>query len=168
MSNSSSFGGNKTLRFLHGLEDLILVILLSIMILLAVAQIFLRNLFEGGFVWGDPLLRILVLWIGLLGAMVATRQDRQIKMDVLTRYLPKRLGCVSEAVVELFAALVCFAASWCSVVFVMDEFRFGGMAFSVVPAWVCASIIPFAFLVIGVRYLVLSITKYKRSLELKQ
>ena len=57
---------------IHRVEDALLVILLSLMILLAATQILLRNFFDLGFVWADPLLRALVLWLGLIGATVAT------------------------------------------------------------------------------------------------
>ncbi len=152
---------------LHRVEDVILVGLLFLMILLAVSQILLRNLFDGGVVWGDPLLRVLVLWIGLIGAMVATRQERQIRMDVFTRYLSRGMKAVSETLVSLFAALVCLVACGYSARFVMDEYSFGGAAFASVPTWACASIIPIAFLVIGLRYLLLAFINFKRSLDLR-
>ena len=49
------------------MEDGILVVLLSVMILLAAAQILLRNVFDIGLFWGDQTLRILVLWVSLMG-----------------------------------------------------------------------------------------------------
>ena len=58
---------------IHRVEDFVLALLLSAMILLASAQIFLRNLFDSSLSWGDPMLRILVLWVGLLGALAASR-----------------------------------------------------------------------------------------------
>jgi len=51
------------------MEDGILVVLLSVMILVAAAQILLRNFFDIGLSWGDQALRILVLWVGLMGAV---------------------------------------------------------------------------------------------------
>ncbi len=41
------------------IEDSILVCLMLTMISLAVFQIFLRNFFDAGIVWADPLVRIL-------------------------------------------------------------------------------------------------------------
>ena len=40
----------------HRVEDLLLALLLSAMILLASAQIFLRNFFDSSLSWGDPAL----------------------------------------------------------------------------------------------------------------
>jgi TRAP-type C4-dicarboxylate transport system permease small subunit len=70
---------------LHRAEDALLVVLLSTMIVLAGTQIILRNFLDSGFVWIDPLLRVLVLWLGLLGATVATRNNKHIRIDLLSK-----------------------------------------------------------------------------------
>jgi TRAP-type C4-dicarboxylate transport system permease small subunit len=57
-------------------EDGLMAILLSATILLAASQILLRNLFDSGIIWADPTLRIMVLWLALLGAIAATREMR--------------------------------------------------------------------------------------------
>jgi TRAP-type C4-dicarboxylate transport system permease small subunit len=45
---------------LHKIEDSILVGLLLLMICMAVLQIFMRNLFDSGILWGDALVKVLV------------------------------------------------------------------------------------------------------------
>ena len=67
---------------LHRIEDGILVAILCLMIGLAALQIVLRNFLGAGIVYADMLVRILVLWIGLVGAMVAARQNKHISIDV--------------------------------------------------------------------------------------
>jgi len=146
---------------LYRIEDGILVGLLLLMIGLAVTQIFLRNLFDSGIVWSDILVRILVLWVGLLGAMVASRQGNHINVDILDRYLPERAKPLVSIVVQLFTALICTVAAYFSLLFVQIEYADGGMAFAKVPAWVCEAIIPFAFGVIAVRYFMLSFENFK-------
>jgi TRAP-type C4-dicarboxylate transport system permease small subunit len=54
----------------------LLVLLLLAMISLAFAQIVLRNGFDGGIIWADSLLRIMVLWIALIGAVVASQGSK--------------------------------------------------------------------------------------------
>ena len=94
---------------LNWVEDGILVGLLLLMIGLAVMQIVLRNVFDSGIVWSEVLIRILVLWVGLVGAMVASRQDNHINIDILDRYLPERAKTVVGFMVQLFTALICSA-----------------------------------------------------------
>ena len=152
---------------LYRIEDGILVGLLLLMIGLAVTQIFLRNLFDSGIVWSDILVRILVLWVGLLGAMVASRQGNHINVDILDRYLPERAKPYVSIVVQLFTALICTVAAYFSLLFVQIEYADGGMAFAKVPAWVCEAIIPFAFGVIAVRYFTLSFENFKNIFSLR-
>ena len=64
-------------------EDTLLVLILSAMILLAAGQIILRNFLDIGFIWGDELLRMLVLWLAVAGALAASRSDKHISIDVL-------------------------------------------------------------------------------------
>jgi TRAP-type C4-dicarboxylate transport system permease small subunit len=150
---------------LHRLEDAILVGLLLLMIGMAVTQIFLRNLFEAGIVWSDVMLRILVLWVGLIGAMVASRHDNHITIDILDRYMPERAKVYTDFVVRLFTALICMIVAYYSLLFVQMEFADGGMAFAQVPTWLCEAIIPFAFSVIALRYFLLSLVNLKKIVE---
>ncbi|GMT39745.1 MAG: hypothetical protein IEMM0001_0480 [bacterium] len=139
-------------KILHNIEDSLLVIILLSMVTLAFSQIVMRNLFDTGAFWLDPLLRVLVLWTGLLGALVATRQDKQISVDVLTRILPAKLKIISNIITRSFAAIVSAIIAWYSFRFLIDEWHSGVTAFASVPAWLTESIIPFGFAVIALRY----------------
>ena len=57
----------RLIRSLANIEDALLVAMLTVMIVLAVGQVLMRNFFGLGFPWGDPIIRLLVLWIGLMG-----------------------------------------------------------------------------------------------------
>ena len=153
------------LRGVHRLEDVFLVALLILMIGLAALQILLRNLLGTGFVWGDALVRISVLWIGLVGAMIATRQNKHISIDLVARYLPERFNLPVKAAVELFAAGICALAAYYSFIFVSTEFVHGDTAFGSVPVWVCEAIMPLAFTVMALRYLIMSLMGFKAVLK---
>lgn len=152
-------------RILHRLEDGVLVGLLLLLISIAVLQIILRNIFESGILWGDFLVRILMLWIALVGAMVASRQGNHINIDLVTRYLPPRVKCMVNFIVELSTAMVCVVVVYYSLKFVQMEFTYGGSAFAQVPVWLCQTIIPFAFIVIALRYLLLSFTNFIKLIK---
>ena len=139
-------------RVLARIEDGVLVLLLSLMIGLAGAQILLRNIFQTGFTDAESVLRLLVLWVGLLGAMAATRGYKHISINVITRLLKPRAAVIAYAVVDLFVLLVCLFVTYYSTRFVMMEFESGSRAFGRMPAWLAESIIPFAFGVIALRY----------------
>lgn len=141
---------------IHRLEDALLVTLLAVMIGLAATQIVMRNLFDSGFVWIDPTLRVLVLWLGLLGAMVATRENRQISIDLLTRYLKGKRQHLLRAAVEQVSAWTCLVIAAYGFNWIRLDFVDGLVAFADIPAWLLEIIIPFSFAVIGLRYLLMS------------
>ena len=152
-------------QYLHRIEDCLLVLMLLVMIVMAVAQIFLRNLFGTSIVWGDSLVRILVLWIGLAGAMIASRDGKHINIDIITRYLPKRATAWTTVAVNIFTAFICAMTAWFGLKFVRMEYEYGANGFASVPVWVCEAIIPLAFAVIGLRYVILTVIQFKRAVK---
>lgn len=148
---------DRSLFALHWLEDGVLLLLLLAMIGVAVTQIVLRNGFDGGFLWGESFLRVLVLWIGLAGAMAASREHRHINIDIVGHFLPPRAAKIAAIFNAFFTAAVASALAWYSLEFVRMEYESPSMAFAQVPTWVCQSIMPFAFSVIALRYLLLAL-----------
>jgi TRAP-type C4-dicarboxylate transport system permease small subunit len=164
-SDSSRTFFGKVIRVGNLIEDGILVGLLATMIGLAVAQIVLRNLFNSGIIWSDALLRVLVLWVGLLGAMAATRDDRQITIDVLSRALPKRWKAGIRVVTDLFTSVVCAAVAWFSWRMVQMELEFPTIAFGSVPTWVCQLVLPVAFFIIASRYAAYTVVHFRQAIR---
>jgi C4-dicarboxylate transporter, DctQ subunit len=148
-------------RWLYRIEDGILVGLLLLMILLAAAQIFLRNVLGEGFVWADIMVRVLVLWVALVGAMAASRKGDHIKIDLISKYLKSKLSWIVAAITDLFTAVVCAIVLFYSIKFVRFEYADGIVAFGRIPVWFCQSIIPFSFLVMSLRYFVKTILNLK-------
>jgi TRAP-type C4-dicarboxylate transport system permease small subunit len=140
------------LQALHKVEDLLLAILLTAMILLACLQILLRNFLDAGIAWADPSLRILVLWLGLLGALAASRADEHISIDLLSRYLTPRTTSWTRALTSLFTAAVCGVVAYHSLRFVHLEFVDGLSSFAGLPNWSLEAVIPFVFALIALRY----------------
>ncbi len=139
-------------RALHRLEDALLVVLLLAMIALATTQIVLRNLFDTGLSWSDPLLRMLVLWVGLLGALNASRADQHISVDLVARALAGRARSAVKALTSLFTCVVTALVAYHGGRFVAGEFDAGGDAFAGLPVWLFETVIPFAFGAIALRY----------------
>ena len=133
-------------------EDAVLVLILSAMILLATGQIVLRNFMDVGFIWGDEMLRMLVLWLAVAGALAASREDKHISIDVLTRYLPEVLKKPARLVVHLFTAAVCALVAWHSFRFVQTSHEFGDVLLGNFPAWILQAVLPVGFGLIAWRY----------------
>lgn len=144
----------KWVNGLKFLEDAALIAILTAMILLAASQVTLRNVWSSGFAWADPLLRILVLWLALLGAMAATRDQNHISIDVLSKFLPTCLKKPARMMIQLFSAAICALLAWQGGRLVWLDYREATIAFASVPSWMCELIIPFGFGIISLRFLV--------------
>jgi len=135
-------------------EDTLLSVILGGMVVLAAGQIVLRNFFDVGFIWGDELLRLMVLWIAVAGAVAASRNDKHINIAILDRYLPDGLGQAVRIVVQLFTATICGVVCWESARFVATSRDFGDVLLGGVPAWMLQAVLPVGFGLIAWRYLV--------------
>lgn len=134
------------------LETAMLAASLFVMIGLAVLQIGLRNLLGTSWFWIDPANRLLVLWLALLGALVATRRGEHIAIDALRHYLSGIWALVVERLASAFAALLTALMAWQSIRFVIDEYRFDSPTFADLPAWPFELIMPIAFTLMALRF----------------
>jgi TRAP-type C4-dicarboxylate transport system permease small subunit len=133
-------------------ESALLALLLSGLILLASTQILLRNVFSSGLAWGDGLVRLMVLWLALLGAVAASRENKQIRIDLLSRALSGVWQRVAWFTTDLFTAIITGLLAWHSWRFVQDSRLYGDTLLDDWPAWVFQMILPLGFLLICYRY----------------
>ena len=155
-------------RLGYWLENSILVGVLSGMILLAGLQIVLRNFVGAGLSWVDEALRLMVLWIAMIGAVAASREYRHISIDILSRFLPPTARLWSALIVDLFTSGVSCALCWYSYEFVAVEFDDEAVLLGNLPAWPFEAILPAAFGLIGYRYIVWSLTRIKAIIQREQ
>jgi TRAP-type C4-dicarboxylate transport system permease small subunit len=139
-------------RFFSRIEDLTLVSALVAMLLMALLQIFLRNFYDSGILWAESFLRVLVLWVAMLGAMVATRLNRHISIDLVARYLPPGLRLATESLMGCTSGVICAVIAWYAFRLVEFEYEDQTIAFAAVPNWVCQAILPFGFGVMALRF----------------
>ena len=114
----------------------------------------MRNFFATGLFWGDAAGRYLVLWVGLLGAMAATRDDNHISIDIISRYSSEKIKPLIRMITDSATAFICGLLTYSAVIFIRDEMSSGIDAFASVPTWIAGIILPAAFGIICVRYLV--------------
>lgn len=139
-------------RLSERLEEGLLVVLMGGMVLVAFAQIALRNLFAYALDWADPLVQLLLLWTALLGALVATRQRRHIHLDLLLRLVPARLRLVLEVLGEGCSACICGLLTWVAVQFLQGEAQAGTLGVFSLPTWKLQLIFPLAFGLMTLRF----------------
>ena len=135
-------------------ENAALVILLGSLVLLAVGQIVLREVFETGIFWADELIKLLVLWLAMVGSVAATRDNRHIRVDALSHLLPDSAVAIIRLVVDTFAAVVCAVIAWQSWRYLQLEIEFEDTVLIDTPAWVMHIVVPVAFALVSYRFIV--------------
>lgn len=147
----------RNLARLHRFEDWVLTILVVFMVVLAGAQIVLRNAFDSGFSWAEPVLRALVLWSAMLGAVIATRDDQHIGLDFIARFVSGTALRAARFVALAFAAALCAAMAWYSWGLVQLDREGHTDGVLGVPAWVLELILPMGFGLMALRFLIRSV-----------
>lgn len=136
----------------RAIENGAIAFAVAVLVLAAGGEIVARLVFQSGWSQLSDMLRALVLWIALLGAMIASREDRHLAVDALSRYARGPWARLLRFVSYGLAAGVCALLAWHAYALVRDEFGSGTIAFSGVPSWLVQSIMPFAFAVMALRF----------------
>ena len=135
-------------------ETLFLLVLLAALTGLSFLQVVLR-LAHGGLPWADVINRHLVLWIGMVGAALATSRSRHIRIDVLGRWLKGVWARWTGAGLDLLAAWICLRLALASLTFVLQTREFGDTLPPLPwPAWPLQAVIPAAFALMTLHFLV--------------
>ncbi len=144
-----------TLRFdsyLVKIEEFLLILILSFMIIFSFLQVVFRNIFSEGIPWADIFLRHLVLWITFIGAALTTRYEKHISIDVLSRFFNKKSNAFRKILINAISGSVCCFLTRASWVFMMDEKMAGSELFLGISTWYFLIVLPVTFIVITFRF----------------
>jgi TRAP-type C4-dicarboxylate transport system permease small subunit len=142
------------IAFYHSFENAVMVALMALLTVLSFYQVGGRLFFSTGIASGDTIIYHLVLWTGLWGAILATREKQHITIDVVNRLVSDRYSFLIQTITNLFSAVICGLLTWASVLFIRDEIRFTDTTILTIPLWYYQLIIPYTFMVIGLRFLI--------------
>lgn len=127
------------------------------MMIIAVGQIVMREGFGVGFGWADELVRLIVLWLALVGSVAACRENRHIRIDALSQILPQAVVNYVRVLVDIFAAAVCIVIAIQAWRYLQIEIEYEDTVLVDTPAWLAHSIMPAAFALIAYRFLIIAL-----------
>jgi C4-dicarboxylate transporter DctQ subunit len=147
------------------LEGWLIVVFLSTMVSLTFLQVLLRALYRYGHVawanalvgqidWSEPLVRLLVLWTAFLGASLITGENKHIKIDILSDFLPRRWLPLREFLLSIACMVVTGLMVKASLGYIRMEMTFGARLFLGIPTWLGQIILPAGFSLLLFRFLV--------------
>ena len=78
--------------------ELLAAALVAVEIVVLLAGVIARYVFDRPFTWSDELAAIVFLWLAMLGAVIAFRRDEHMRMTAAVGMLaPRRAGCLKHS-----------------------------------------------------------------------
>ena len=144
---------NQIEAVLAKIETAAIIIILSMMLVFSFGQVILRNILHEGILWADLFLRQAVLWVGFLGASLATREGRHISIAILPAVLPEPMKRILGLVINLSAGSISSILAVAAWDFVKTEMESHSTLFLGIPTWTFQTILPYSLTIIAFRFL---------------
>ncbi|MEI6845489.1 MAG: TRAP transporter large permease subunit [Candidatus Firestonebacteria bacterium] len=135
--------------FYHKFENGFAMALLFAMALIPVIEMVFRRLFNTGIAGSIVYVQHLTLWVGFVGAIIASRDKRHLTITSLDEFMPDRAKKIAGIFRNFVSTAICFALFLASVHLVRSESIAGNLA---VPTWVMELILPIGFLIMALRF----------------
>ena len=129
-------------------------LLLLFMTVMIGADVFLRNIGAGGIPPSNELSEDSLYLITLLAAPGLLRQGQHIRIDILLRVLPERIGWLLEWVGDIVGLICCLFFVWYGVGVAAASFIDGSVSIKtlVLPEWWLLAPMPAAFALLAVEF----------------
>ncbi|MFQ5985520.1 MAG: TRAP transporter large permease subunit, partial [Alphaproteobacteria bacterium] len=120
--------------------------------LLPVLELVLRTFFNTGVPGTTGYVQHLTLWVGFLGAMIASRDNRHLNLSTGMVGLPPRLQGIAAMLAATISTAVASGLFWASLRFVWTETESPTLIGGWLPIWVVEAILPVSFAIITLRF----------------
>jgi TRAP-type C4-dicarboxylate transport system permease small subunit len=139
------------------LEALLLLacLLLLIMTLLIGADVLLRNIGLGGIAPSNEISEDIIYLLTLLAAPRLLRQGQHIRVDILLRVLPTKVGWLLEWLGDGLGLICCLYFVWYGARIVVASFTSGALSIKtlIMPEWWLLAPMPLAFVLLSIEFL---------------
>jgi len=145
---STAFG-----RLFDALAGIAALMLLA-MVALVTADIVLRDVGRGGFVWANEVSEYSLYLITLLAAPWLLRRGQHIRIDLFLNLLPERFAWLMEAANDLAGLAVSLLLVRYGVAMTYDSWRIGSITIKnlVFPEWWLLAPLPITFALLAVEF----------------
>ncbi len=153
----------KTINKIFTKIELFLLIFIFAIIFVAASVQIVLHVIGSGIPWIETLLKYSVLWVGLIAANIATSEDKQIKIDLVGRFVKGRGGKLLSFFANLSAFIVCTIVFIYFIIYLVkiEYTSTAARPFLNIPRWVLLLIVPFSFFNMAIKYLLFTIRDLK-------
>ena len=129
------------------------------MTLMICADVLLRNVRiapgVAGIAWSNEISEAALYLVTMLTAPWLLRRGQHIRVDVVLRAVPKRLGWIFEWATDVFALACCLLITWQGARAALASYKAGSLSIKtlVTPEWWLLSVLPLAFLALTIEML---------------
>jgi TRAP-type transport system small permease protein len=141
-------------RLLEALTLLACFLLLTMTLLIG-ADVLLRNVGLGGIAPSNELSEDIIYLLTLLAAPGLLRQGQHIRVDIVLRVLPDKVGWLLEWLGDILGLICCLYFVWYGARVAAASFASGALSIKtlVLPEWWLLAPMPLAFVLLGVEFL---------------
>ena len=131
-------------------------VVIFLMTLMICADVLLRNvrLVPGvyGIAWANEVSEAMLYLITMLVAPWLLRQGQHIRVDIVLRAVPPRLGWAFEWIADSLGLACCLLIAWYGAGATLDSFKSGALSIKtlVTPEWWMLAPLPVAFLLLAI------------------
>ncbi len=124
------------------------------MTLMICADVFLRNVRivpgVAGLEWANEISEAMLFLVTLLTAPWLLRRGQHIRVDIILRAVPPRVGWIFEWIVDLLALGCCAVIAWYSARAAFASYKAGSLSIKtlITPEWWLLSVLPVAFVLL--------------------
>lgn len=121
--------------------------------------------FPGGFVWAQKVALVMMLWVALLGASMATYERSHLALELGEKLWPRRWLHLIKATAHAVTSAFCIGLLVASVQIVLDHADKATSVEPLVwfPRWLALIVVPYAFAAMAVRFLAQAYTVATRQ-----
>ena len=112
------------LRRLLQVETVCSVVILSVLIAIISAQVFLRYVFNNPFTWAEELSALLLIYLSFVTGDVVYKKHAHISIDYVVGFFPPRLRAATEIALGLMICACLAALTVVSIPVIQDQFGF--------------------------------------------
>ncbi len=123
------------------------------MAILPVLELFLRTFFHTGIPGSGEFVQHLTLWVGFIGAMLTSREERHLNLSQGIQIVPAQYGEKVKLATSVISTAVATALAWASYQFVLFEVSSVARVGVHLPVWTLELILPVSFGVIALRFI---------------
>ncbi len=133
-------------------EEIIMVVMLSIMVILVFLQVIMRYVFNNSLTWTEELARYMFIWVSWLGISIGAQRNEHITIDVVVDRFKGKARIAILTFADLCTLAILFALAYFGVILTGQIFGFGTVSTVLkIPMWIIYVCLPVSCALMMVR-----------------